>query len=81
MAYKKLVNKSGGITIPSQLRHEVGIYYKTPLDLEVTEKGILLKQSIPVCMMCGSVDDVKEVNKYCICKKCADEAVRRFKNE
>ncbi len=81
MAYKKLVNKSGGITIPSQLRHEVGIYYKTPLDLEVREDGILLKQSVPVCMMCGSVDDVTEVNKYRICKKCANEVIRRFENE
>lgn len=77
MQYKK-VNKSGGITIPQQLRHQLGISAGMPVSIEVTEDGLHISKYVPTCMLCGSPDDVTTVHGYEICRKCAEEAVRRF---
>lgn len=77
MQYKK-VNKGGGITIPQQLRHQLGISTGTPLAIEADENGLHISKYIPTCMLCGSPDDVVTLHGYEICRRCGEAVVRRF---
>ena len=79
MASYKKVNKNGSITIPQQLRHELGIKAGVPLEIEATENGLHLKKYIPTCMLCGSAEQVVEIDGFGICTKCAEEVLRRYK--
>lgn len=77
MQYKK-VNKSGDVTIPQQLRHQLGINAGMPVAIEADENGLHISKYTPTCMFCGSPDNVTTVHDYEICRVCAEEAVRRL---
>lgn len=77
MALHKKVNKNGSITIPQQLRHELGIKAGVPLELTATAEGLSLTKYIPTCMVCGSAEFVVTLDGHCICKGCAEEVLRR----
>ncbi len=75
----KKVNKSGGVTIPQQLRHEFGIGAGTALDIISKDGGLFITKHAPTCRFCGSQDNVIEVNQIEVCNNCADDIVRRFR--
>ncbi len=75
LAYKK-VNKSGGITLPQNIRHELGIHAGTALEVETVDDGILIKKHVPTCFNCGTVDDVVSCMGIEICRTCS-EAIRK----
>lgn len=77
MLHKKM-NKSGGITIPQQLRHELGFGAGTAFDIEPTGNGIVITKHAPTCRICGSQDNVLDVNNFEICKNCSGDIARRF---
>lgn len=76
--YKK-INKNGGITIPQQLRHELGFKAGVPLEIVKTENGIELKKYVLTCMSCGSAEKVVEVGGFAICTECAEKVLRGYK--
>lgn len=78
MAVYKKVNKNGSITIPQQLRHELGIKAGVPLEIEAAENGLQLRKYIPTCMLCGSAEQVAELDGFGICTQCAGEVLRRY---
>ena len=68
----RTINKSGGFTIPAQLRREHGIQAGDGFELVVQGKDIVLKAYKPRCIFCGSNEDVKIYNDRCFCAKCQD---------
>lgn len=70
--HKKL-SKSRGVTIPKDLAAAKGFYAGNGVDLIEVEDGILLRNHVPVCRFCGSVESVAKVKGEEICAKCAVE--------
>lgn len=66
----KKVNRSGGLTIPADMRRELDIDKGDALDIEVEDGKMILSKHTPRCMLCMLIEDlVKYQNNY-ICAKC-----------
>ena len=80
MVYKK-ITKSGGITLPRQVRRESGLQPGVPVEVISGKDGVLLTRHVPACFNCGSVDSVKEILGIEICMDCAKEIWRCFHDD
>ncbi|MDR1629881.1 MAG: AbrB/MazE/SpoVT family DNA-binding domain-containing protein [Oscillospiraceae bacterium] len=70
--YKK-VSKSGTVTIPRLLRHELGIHPGTPIVIGTTAGGgITIKKHVPVCRVCGATEKIVRWKSVELCKNCYD---------
>ncbi len=73
MAFKK-IGRKGSLTIPQQIRHELGIHGGTAVELIPTDDGgLMIRKQSPTCHVCGSVDDVAVINGFGLCKVCHAE--------
>lgn len=78
MKVSKRILKSGSITIPKQVRAEVGLFPGNAVDIETTPTGaIVIKPSAPCCHFCGSPDGLLTVENISICTKCATKILAR----
>lgn len=64
------VDELGRIVIPIELRRNLGIEVRDPLEIYVDEDIILLKKYAPACILCGESDDLVEYKGKKICRKC-----------
>lgn len=64
------VDALGRIVLPIELRRNLGIEVRTPLELFVDEDTILLKKYSPHCVLCGESDDLVEFKGKKVCKEC-----------
>lgn len=80
MTVSKKVAKSGAITLPRQIRQETGIFPGTPVDIDQDDMGVHIRKHVPVCRLCGSVDDVKSACGMEICRLCAAKVMEVFQN-
>ena len=72
MRSKKTTSK-GALTIPKDLRAATGIREGSAVDIEQVEGGILIRQHVPACRFCGSIESVDTVRGEPVCAKCAAE--------
>lgn len=77
----KKITKSGGLTLPRQVRQETGLLPGVPVDLVADQTGVYLSKHVPACFHCGSVDEVKEVYGIEVCRACAEKIWRCFHGE
>ena len=79
MKNQKKIAKNGSLTLPQTMRHELGIFAGTPVDIETTEDGALtIRKHRPTCHICGSVNHVVEINGLGICHRCHCKFVDEF---
>ena len=71
MTISKKLGSKGGVTIPQQLRHAVGIQPGAPLDIEDAGDGLIIRKHVPSCAFCGSLENVVAVEGIEICAGCA----------
>lgn len=64
------VDELGRIVIPIELRRTLDIDIKDPIEIYVDGEFIMLKKYNPACVLCGSMDELKNFNGKNICKKC-----------
>ena len=74
----KKIKRSGGITLPRQVRQKTGLLPGVPVDMVAERDGVYLSKHVPACFNCGSVDNVKEILGIEICHSCAKKVWRRF---
>ena len=67
------VDALGRIVIPVRLRRSMGLKTNDPLEVYTTEDAIVLKKYIPVCVFCGSEDELISYKSKYVCKSCAGE--------
>lgn len=67
--FKKL-SKAGGITIPADLRRDLGIQEGAGFDISVSEGTIILEKHTPTCVFCGEYATKKHMGKD-ICDNCS----------
>lgn len=67
----KTITKSGGITLPRQIRQELGMLPGVALELSSTEAGeLLLRKHTASCHLCGSADEVVTYKGLTLCRDC-----------
>lgn len=69
----KKIGKSGGITIPAELRRDLGIDSGSAVDLVVDRGNIIVKPYVPKCLFCESDREVLVYKNKRICSKCIKE--------
>lgn len=67
------VDELGRIVLPIELRRNMNIEVKDPLEIYVDGDFILLKKYEPACIFCGSAQDISRVEGKNICRNCIDE--------
>lgn len=71
---ERKISKNGGITIPSNLRMQLGIQGKEKINIEPQENGdIVIKRIQGTCIFCGSIDNVQVFRGKYICYDCRKE--------
>lgn len=76
---QKMLSQKGGLTIPQQLRHELGLMGGTAVQLVPMEDGsLLVRKHCPVCHECGGVVDVKVLRHIELCRSCFETLREEF---
>ncbi len=73
--HKKLTSKCG-VTIPRDVRAEVGFLPGIAIDIISDSGGVIIRKHLPTCNLCGSVDQVIVVQEFEICKECAENLLK-----
>ena len=71
--------RSGGITIPKDMRFETGLFPGTAVDLTVTDNGILIGRHVPTCRICSGIEQVVKYRGMEICANCAENIIKEAK--
>jgi len=79
----KKITRAGGITIPAELRRDLGIQSGDGMEIEVdyASKTIQLKRYQVRCALCATADDVLILYGNGICRTCAEKAYNALKGE
>lgn len=73
MTSKRLTSKSG-ITIPKDLRLQLGWEPGMSVDLEPDGDGaLLIRAHVNRCRFCGSIEKVRKFKDICMCADCAEK--------
>ena len=82
MNAQKRMGKKGALTIPQQIRHQLGFRGGTALDITTTaDGGLLLQKHQAACNICGGSHGVVNFKGFDICRDCSQgirEEVERF---
>ncbi|MDR1628952.1 MAG: AbrB/MazE/SpoVT family DNA-binding domain-containing protein [Oscillospiraceae bacterium] len=82
MEMTKKLTRSCTVTIPRQIRHELGIHPGTPIVISTTANGgLYIKKHVPVCRACGSVEHVAGIGDTELCRACYAELGRGYHDE
>ncbi|MEG0873491.1 MAG: AbrB/MazE/SpoVT family DNA-binding domain-containing protein [Clostridia bacterium] len=64
------VDELGRIVLPSELRKNIGIEVKDPLEIYVSGESVILKKYLPCCVFCGEANKVKMFKGKNVCTTC-----------
>lgn len=73
MIKTKKVNKSGGLTIPADIRLDVGIDKGSAVDIQVMGGKVIISKHTPRCMFCGNTKELIKLQNKDICPECVKE--------
>lgn len=66
------VDELGRVVIPIELRTQLGISEKDPMEIYVDGSSIILRKYEPNCIFCGSSKKLVNFEGKPICNKCAN---------
>lgn len=64
------VDELGRIVIPKEIRRSFKIKDRDLLEIFIEGDGIVLKKTTSLCALCGSDEQIEELNDKFICRKC-----------
>ncbi len=67
------VDQLGRIVLPKELRQNLNINKKDPMEIFVEDETVILKKYEPGCTLCSSVDDLISYKGKNICEDCVEE--------
>lgn len=80
MLNEKKVSKSGGITIPSHIRREIGITVGEKVEVKTDKEGNLVLERIEgSCIVCQTHDDLMKVDGIFVCQSCGSKILEKMK--
>ena len=72
------VDELGRIVIPIDIRQNLDIKVKDPLEIFVEGDTISLRKYNPACIFCGRSEDIKLFNGKRICTECLSRIKEEF---
>lgn len=66
------VDELGRIVLPIELRKNLDINIKDPLEIYVDGNSIVLKKYLPACIFCGEATNIIQFEGKNICGKCIE---------
>ena len=72
------VDELGRIVIPIEIRQNMDIKVKDPLEIFVDDDMIVLRKYTPACIFCGSADGIVHFNEKRICSDCLKKIKIQF---
>lgn len=81
MEKSKKVQKNGSISIPKDMRAEMGISAGMAVDIKSDGETIIITPHAPVCRFCGEISDILCVSsmQLHICRSCAEKIIKEAK--
>lgn len=73
MIKTKKIGKSGGITIPSDIRRAIDMDKGAAVDIEVDAGRLIISKHTPRCMFCETIESVVRHQNNYICGNCIKE--------
>lgn len=67
------VDELGRVVLPIELRRNLDINVKDPLEIYVDNETVVLKKYAPSCLFCGNAEEITEFKGKKICSVCLDE--------
>ena len=67
------MDELGRIVLPMELRNNLGIKNKDPLEIFVDGDCIILRKYQPACCFCGETKDTVSFNEKLVCKSCIEK--------
>lgn len=65
------VDELGRVVIPIELRNQLGIEVKDPMEIFVDGSSIILKKHELSCIFCGNTKSLTKYKDKLVCNKCA----------
>ncbi len=75
------VDEAGRVVLPKELRRVMNLKPADRLEIFTDNGYIMLKKYETSCILCGSSDDVIEVDSKYICRDCAEKIVKTLSVE
>ena len=70
---ERKLDELGRVVIPKEIRKNLTIPEGTPLIISVEGNKIILEKSQGTCAICGTSENVVDVNGKPVCRKCINE--------
>lgn len=67
------VDNLGRVVLPIELRRNLGIDIKDPLEIYVDGDTIILKKYEPACIFCGNAKYISTIHGKIVCRDCINE--------
>ena len=67
------VDELGRVVIPIELRTQLGIAVKDPIEIFVDCTSIVLKKYEQSCIFCGNTENLKDFKGKLVCDNCSKE--------
>ena len=75
------IDDLGRVTLPKELRDIRGIKAGDPVEIYVDGDAICLEKHVPGCTLCGSSEQLMDVEGVLICRSCGVKVVDMFMKE
>jgi len=69
----------GRITLPKEIRDRLGLEIKSPIEIFIDGKNIILRKQEITCTFCDVEKNLNEFNGKKICNKCLGK-IKKYKN-
>ena len=71
----RAVDQLGRIVVPKELRRILGLKEgKDSFEIFIDDnKNVILRKYIPGCIVCGDIENLKDVNGIKLCKNCIEK--------
>lgn len=67
------IDELGRIVLPIEIRQQLDIKKKDPLEISINDNGVFLKKNYPVCAFCNSTSELINFFEKNICKNCINK--------
>lgn len=75
------VDELGRVVIPIELRNNLGIKEKDPIEIYVDGSSIVLKKFQPNCIFCGGTKKLVEYKGKLVCSTCSKKIEEELKSD
>lgn len=72
------VDELGRIVLPKELRNNLGIEKKDPLEIFISGDSIVLKKYEPFCIFCGSSKNLVSIDDKNVCSECVHKLSKKL---